>query len=132
MRARLINASGFDLPQYQSAQAVGNRDPANARAMGQIIGGYQNLRPEFRLLLQWADVNTNPGQYRDREPSIFVGSGRQWRHRWWPLLYKGFTMRAGLLGTLKHFPGYLRYRRGQPPRVRPAAPRLGQRCGRRS
>ena len=39
--ARLANASGFDLPQYQSAQAVGTTgDPANARAMGQIIGGY--------------------------------------------------------------------------------------------
>lgn len=33
--ARLANASGFDLPQYQSAQAVGTTgDPANARAMG--------------------------------------------------------------------------------------------------
>ena len=59
--ARLANASGFDLPQYQSAQAVGaTGDPANARAMGQTIGGYlktYGLNLDFAPV---ADVNTNP------------------------------------------------------------------------
>lgn len=59
--ARLANASGFDLPQYQSAQAVGTTgDPANARAMGQTIGGYlktYGLNLDFAPV---ADVNTNP------------------------------------------------------------------------
>ena len=59
--ARLANASGFDLPQYQSAQAVGTTgDPANARAMGQIIGGYlktYGLNLDFARV---ADVITNP------------------------------------------------------------------------
>ena len=80
--ARLANASGFDLPQYQSAQAVGTTgDPANARAMGQIIGGYlktYGLNLDFAPV---ADVNTNPA-------NTVIGN------------------RAGILCTLKHFPGH--------------------------
>lgn len=77
--ARLANASGFDLPQYQSAQAVGTTgDPANARAMGQIIGGYLKT---YGLNLDFA-------------PVAMVASAVQGFHD------------AGILCTLKHFPGH--------------------------
>ena len=41
--ARLANHPGFDLPQYESAGAVGAAgDPENAREMGRVIGSYLN------------------------------------------------------------------------------------------
>ena len=127
--ARLANASGFDLPQYQSAQAVGTTgDPANARAMGQIIGGYlktYGLNLDFAPV---ADVNTNPA-------NTVIGNRafrrtRQWRHRWWPPLYKGFTMRAYSAHSSISRATEIPQRTATT--ARPAAPRLGQRCGRRS
>mgnify|MGYP003106262475 CR=1 FL=1 len=102
--ARLANASGFDLPQYQSAQAVGTTgDPANARAMGQIIGGYlktYGLNLDFAPV---ADVNTNPAntvignRAFSSDPAVaaqMVASAVQGFHD------------AGILCTLKHFPGH--------------------------
>ena len=102
--ARLANASGFDLPQYQSAQAVGTTgDPANARAMGQIIGGYLKtcgLNLDFAPV---ADVNTNPAntvignRAFSSDPAVaaqMVASAVQGFHD------------AGILCTLKHFPGH--------------------------
>ena len=102
--ARLANASGFDLPQYQSAQAVGTTgNPANARAMGQIIGGYlktYGLNLDFAPV---ADVNTNPAntvignRAFSSDPAVaaqMVASAVQGFHD------------AGILCTLKHFPGH--------------------------
>ena len=102
--ARLANASGFDLPQYQSAQAVGTTgDPANARAMGQIVGGYlktYGLNLDFAPV---ADVNTNPAntvignRAFSSDPAVaaqMVASAVQGFHD------------AGILCTLKHFPGH--------------------------
>lgn len=102
--ARLANASGFDLPQYQSAQAVGTTgDPANARAMGQIIGGYlktYGLNLDFAPV---ADVNTNSAntvignRAFSSDPAVaaqMVASAVQGFHD------------AGILCTLKHFPGH--------------------------
>lgn len=110
--ARLANASGFDLPQYQSAQAVGTTgDPANARAMGQIVGGYlktYGLNLDFAPV---ADVNTNPAntvignRAFSSDPAVaaqMVASAVQGFHD------------AGILCTLKHFPGHGDTARGQP------------------
>ena len=59
--ARLANHPAFDLPQYESAAAVGaSGDPADACAMGQTIGAYLK---EYGFNMDFApdaDVNTNP------------------------------------------------------------------------
>ncbi len=59
--ARLANNAAFDLPQYESAAAVGTSgNPEDARAMGRTIGGYLK---EYGFNLDFApvaDVNTNP------------------------------------------------------------------------
>lgn len=59
--SRLANHSGFDLPQYTSAAAVGQTgDTAQASAMGSTIGTYlagYGFNLDFAPV---ADVNTNP------------------------------------------------------------------------
>ena len=59
--ARLANHSAFDLPQYQSAGAVGaSGNPEDALKMGQTIGTYLG---EYGFNMDFApvaDVNTNP------------------------------------------------------------------------
>ena len=102
--ARLANASGFTLPKYQSAQAVGSTgDPANARAMGQTIGSYLK---EYGINLDFApvaDVNTNPANTvigkRSFSPDPAVAAQMV------AAAVQGFHD-AGVLCTLKHFPGH--------------------------
>lgn len=102
--ARLANASGFTLPKYQSAQAVGSTgDPANARAMGQTIGSYLK---EYGINLDFApvaDVNTNPANTvigkRAFSPDPAVAAQMV------AAAVQGFHD-AGVLCTLKHFPGH--------------------------
>ena len=102
--ARLANTAGFDLPKYQSAQAVGDTgDPANARAMGQTIGGYlktYGLNLDFAPV---ADLNTNPANTvigkRAFSPDPAVAAQMV------AAAVQGFHD-AGMLCTLKHFPGH--------------------------
>ena len=59
--ARLANAPGFDLPQYESAWAVGaDADPAAALKMGNTIGAYLKESGFNMDFAPVADVNTNP------------------------------------------------------------------------
>lgn len=59
--ARLANAPRFDLPQYESAWAVGvDADPATALKMGNTIGAYLRESGFNMDFAPVADVNTNP------------------------------------------------------------------------
>ena len=102
--ARLANNAAFDLPQYESAAAVGTYgNPEDARAMGRTIGGYLK---EYGFNLDFApvaDVNTNPDnpvigtRAFSSEPQTaadLVGGA-----------CAGFAD-AGIACTLKHFPGH--------------------------
>ena len=102
--ARLANNAAFDLPQYESAAAVGTSgNPEDARAMGRTIGGYLK---EYGFNLDFApvaDVNTNPDnpvigtRAFSSEPQTaadLVGGA-----------CAGFAD-AGIACTLKHFPGH--------------------------
>lgn len=102
--ARLANNAAFDLPQYESAAAVGTSgNPEDARAMGRTIGGYLK---EYGFNLDFApvaDVNTNPDnpvigtRAFSSEPQTaadLVGGA-----------CAGFAD-AGVACTLKHFPGH--------------------------
>lgn len=102
--ARLANHPGFDLPQYESAGAVGaTGDPENAREMGQVIGGYLN---EYGFNLDFApvaDVNTNP-----QNPVIgdraFSSQPRQ-AAQMATAMAEGLTQ-EGIIPVFKHFPGH--------------------------
>ena len=102
--ARRANNAAFDLPQYESAAAVGTSgNPEDARAMGRTIGGYLK---EYGFNLDFApvaDVNTNPDnpvigtRAFSSEPQTaadLVGGA-----------CAGFAD-AGIACTLKHFPGH--------------------------
>lgn len=102
--ARLANHSGFDLPQYESAGAVGaTGDPENAREMGRVIGGYLN---EYGFNLDFApvaDVNTNP-----QNPVIgdraFSSQPRQ-AAQMASAMAEGLAQ-EGIIPVFKHFPGH--------------------------
>ena len=102
--ARLANHPGFDLPQYESAGAVGAAgDPENAREMGRVIGSYLN---EYGFNLDFApvaDVNTNP-----QNPVIgdraFSSQPRQ-AAQMASAMAEGLTQ-EGIIPVFKHFPGH--------------------------
>ena len=102
--ARLANHSGFDLPQYESAGAVGaTGDPENAREMGRVIGAYLK---EYGFNLDFApvaDVNTNP-----QNPVIgdraFSSQPRQ-AAQMASAMAEGLTQ-EGIIPVFKHFPGH--------------------------
>ena len=102
--ARLANHKAFDLPKYANAAAIGaTGDPEQARAMGRTIGGY--LKPYgFNLdFAPVADVNSNPKnpvigkRAFSSDPSIAAAMVAA--------AVEGFH-EAGMLCTLKHFPGH--------------------------
>ncbi len=102
--ARLANHKAFDLPKYESAAAIGaTGDPEQARAMGRTIGGY--LKPYgFNLdFAPVADVNSNP-----KNPVIgkrAFSSDPNVAASMVSAAVEGFH-EAGMLCTLKHFPGH--------------------------
>ena len=102
--ARLANHKAFDLPKYANAAAIGaTGDPAQARAMGRTIGGY--LKPYgFNLdFAPVADVNSNP-----KNPVIgkrAFSSDPNVAASMVSAAVEGFH-EAGMLCTLKHFPGH--------------------------
>lgn len=102
--ARLANHPAFDLPQYESAAAVGaGGDPADARAMGQTIGAYLK---EYGFNMDFApdaDVNTNPDN-----PIIGIrafSSDAETAAQMAAAAADGLRQN-GILPTLKHFPGH--------------------------
>lgn len=102
--SRLANHPAFDLPQYESAAAVGaSGDPADAYAMGQTIGAYLK---EYGFNMDFApdaDVNTNPDNpiIGTRAFSSDAATAAQMAAA------AADGLRAsGILPTLKHFPGH--------------------------
>lgn len=102
--ARLANHPAFDLPQYESAAAVGaSGDPADACAMGQTIGAYLK---EYGFNMDFApdaDVNTNPDNpiIGTRAFSSDAATAAEMTAAAADGLRTG-----GILPTLKHFPGH--------------------------
>lgn len=102
--ARLANHPAFDLPQYESAAAVGaSGDPADACAMGQTIGTYLK---EYGFNMDFApdaDVNTNPDNpiIGTRAFSSDAATAAEMAAAAADGLRTG-----GILPTLKHFPGH--------------------------
>lgn len=101
--ARLANSPGFDLPQYESAAAVGAQGTYAVRAMSAEIGTYlagYGINLDFAPV---ADVNTNPDN-----PVIGTrafSSDPQEAADCVNAAVEGFS-RAGVLCCLKHFPGH--------------------------
>ena len=102
--ARLANSSGFDLPKYQSAAAVGaSGNSEDALDMGRTIGDYL---AEYSFNMDFApdaDVNTNPDN-----PIIGTrafSSDAQIAADMVSAAAEGFR-EEGILPTLKHFPGH--------------------------
>lgn len=102
--ARLANHPAFDLPQYESAAAVGaSGDPADAGAMGQTIGAYLK---EYGFNMDFApdaDVNTNPDNpiIGTRAFSSDAATAAEMA----AAAADGLRT-SGILPTLKHFPGH--------------------------
>ena len=102
--ARLANHPAFDLPQYESAAAVGaSGDPADACAIGQTIGAYLK---EYGFNMDFApdaDVNTNPDNpiIGTRAFSSDAATAAEMAAAAADGLRTG-----GILPTLKHFPGH--------------------------
>lgn len=101
--ARLANNHGFDLPQYESAAAVGAQGTDAVRAMSAEIGTYlagYGINLDFAPV---ADVNTNPDN-----PVIGTrafSSDPQEAADCVTAAVEGFSQ-AGVLCCLKHFPGH--------------------------
>ena len=102
--ARLANHSAFDLPQYQSAGAVGaSGNPEDALEMGQTIGAYLG---EYGFNMDFApvaDVNTNPNNpvIGNRSFSSHCNVAGQMAKA----MAQGLE-EQGIVPVFKHFPGH--------------------------
>lgn len=102
--ARLANHSAFDLPQYQSAGAVGaSGNPEDALKMGQTIGTYLG---EYGFNMDFApvaDVNTNPNNpvIGNRSFSSDCNVAGQMAKA----MAEGLE-EQGIVPVFKHFPGH--------------------------
>ena len=102
--ARLANHSAFDLPQYQSAGAVGaSGNPQDALEMGEVIGAYLQ---EYGFNMDFApvaDVNTNPNNpvIGNRAFSSDCNVAGQMAKA----MAEGLE-EQGIVPVFKHFPGH--------------------------
>ena len=102
--ARLANHSAFDLPQYQSAGAVGaSGNPEDSLKMGQTIGAYLG---EYGFNMDFApvaDVNTNPNNpvIGNRAFSSHCNVAGQMAKA----MAEGLE-EQGIVPVFKHFPGH--------------------------
>ena len=102
--ARLANHSAFDLPQYQSAGAVGaSGNPEDALEMGEVIGAYLG---EYGFNMDFApvaDVNTNPNNpvIGNRSFSSHCNVAGQMAKA----MAEGLE-EQGIVPVFKHFPGH--------------------------
>lgn len=102
--ARLANHPAFDLPQYESAAAVGETgDPEAAREMGATIGAYLK---DYGFTMDFApdaDVYTNPA-------NTVIGTRAFSQDAATAAAMAGAMAQGlqeqGVLPTLKHFPGH--------------------------
>lgn len=102
--ARLANHAAFDLPEYESAAAVGStNDPSEAQAMGSTIGMYLQ---EYGFNMDFApdaDVNTNPDN-----PVIGTrafSSDAKIAAQMAGAMAEGLRQQ-GIIPVFKHFPGH--------------------------
>lgn len=102
--ARLANHPAFDLPQYESALAVGTTgNPETARKMGQTIGAYLRRYGFTMDFAPDADVWTNPDNTvigtrafsQDADTAALMAGA----------MAQGLQEEA-ILPTFKHFPGH--------------------------
>lgn len=102
--ARIGRNSNFDVPRYDSMEAVGNTgDPQNAYEAGLAIGTYLQ---EYGLNVDFApvaDVNTNPNNVVIGDRAF--GSDPQLVSDMVNAAIDGFH-EAGIITSIKHFPGH--------------------------
>lgn len=101
--ARLAHHDGFDVPQYESAAAVGTQGPEAVKEMAQTIGSYLRQNGFALDFAPVADVNTNSDNpiigsrafsAEPEQAAACVAAAVEGFHQ------------AGMLCTLKHFPGH--------------------------
>ena len=101
--ARLANHPAFDLPQYESAAAVGaSGDPADACAMGQTIGAYLK---EYGFNMDFAPVADVSAGASSVIGSRSFGTDAQLCASLVGVM-TGSIQTEGIIPCLKHFPGY--------------------------
>ena len=102
--ARIGRNSNFDVPRYDSMEAVGNTgDPQNAYEAGLAIGTYLQ---EYGLNVDFApvaDMNTNPNNVVIGDRAF--GSDPQLVSDMVNAAIDGFH-KAGIITSIKHFPGH--------------------------
>lgn len=102
--ARIGNNQQFDVPHYQSMEAIGaSGDPSQAKAAGLAIGSYLK---EYGIHLDFApvaDVNTNP--YNVVIGDRAFGSNPESVSQMVSAAIDGFH-EAGIMTCIKHFPGH--------------------------
>ena len=102
--ARIGRNSNFDVPRYDSMEAVGNTgDPQNAYEAGLAIGTYLQ---EYGLNVDFApvaDMNTNPNNVVIGDRAF--GSDPQLVSNMVNAAIDGFH-EAGIITSIKHFPGH--------------------------
>lgn len=102
--SRIANTPGFDVPVFESMQAVGETgDAANAREVGAAIGAYLRLYGFNLDFAPVADVNTNPENVVIGARAF--GSDPALVARMDAAVLEGLHS-EGVLGCLKHFPGH--------------------------
>lgn len=102
--ARLANSPGFDLPQYESASAVGaDGNSSAALEMGSTIGAYLKQYGFNMDFAPVADVNTNPDNpvIGARAFSADAASAAVLSRA----MADGLTQQ-GIIPVFKHFPGH--------------------------
>ncbi len=102
--ARIANNKNFDVPKFESMEAVGNtNDPDNAFFAGATIGNYL-LQYGFNLdFAPVADVNTNPDNIVIGDRAF--GSDPEPVARMVSAAIDGFHSQ-GIMTCVKHFPGH--------------------------
>ena len=112
--ARLANHETFSLPKYTSARDIGKTgDPEQARQMGRTIGGYLRFYGFNLDFAPVADVDSNPAN-----PVIgrrAYSTDAQQTAQMVAAAVEGFH-EAGMLCTVKHFPGHGDTGQGHPTR----------------
>ncbi len=102
--ARIGRNSNFDVPRYDSMEAVGNTgDPQNAYEAGLAIGTYLQ---EYGLNVDFApvaDMNTNPNNVVIGDRAF--GNDPQLVSDMVNAAIDGFH-KAGIITSIKHFPGH--------------------------
>ncbi len=102
--ARIANHGSFDVPKYESMEAIGDTgDPENAYEAASTIGGYIK---EYGFTMDFApvaDINTNPENIVIGNRAF--GSEPELVSRMVSAYLDGLHSQ-GIAGSMKHFPGH--------------------------